>query len=82
MEVKCDGKHQHIPYGYKDGHFATSEEAEYPDLFCQRMADCVHAQLNADEDMKTWIVSLHVLGRQRQFVHKPIKYQWNLRIAQ
>ena len=50
MGVKCNHRDdQHEPYGYdkEKKKFATSEEAEYPPMFCQKMAECVHKQLNA-----------------------------------
>ena len=54
MGVKCTHKDdEHEPHGYnKDTKiFVTSEEAEYPPIFCQKMAEAVHKQLNA----KAWL---------------------------
>ena len=35
----CDGSHAHLPWGVSnDGSFATAEEAEYPMLLCDRLA--------------------------------------------
>ena len=35
----CDGQHEHKPWGaYGPGKFATADEAEFPDLLCQRIA--------------------------------------------
>ena len=53
LRVECDGKHQHKPWGFtsdalKPGwNFATAEEAEYPTVLCQRVAQLVHAALVA-----------------------------------
>ena len=38
---RCDGSHQHLPWGKAGGGFATAEEAEYPDAFCERVAACL-----------------------------------------
>jgi hypothetical protein len=45
LALQCDKNHDHAPWGVAKSdassqwHFATSEEAEYPRLLCQRIAD-------------------------------------------
>ena len=46
LALECDGAHQHAPWGVQKTatgvwNFRTSEEAEYPRLLCQRVADKV-----------------------------------------
>ena len=39
MELLCDGKHEHLPWGLtKNGVFATAEERNYPVQFCNTIA--------------------------------------------
>ena len=38
MQLKCDNSHSHKAWGFLPGpgwHFATAEEAEYPDAMCE-----------------------------------------------
>ena len=48
MAIKCDGQHEHESWQptLQDSSrrklvFPTSSEAQYPDLFCERVADCL-----------------------------------------
>eukprot|EP00973_Karenia_brevis_P080766 11205237-Karenia_brevis.AAC.1 len=47
LAVMCDHSHYHKPWGLDDSHegFASTEERQYPDLFCARLAALVKAQL-------------------------------------
>ena len=49
MQAVCDGKHKHAPWGYNSNTkgYNTAEEAEYPPLFCRRLAECVYEQLSS-----------------------------------
>ncbi len=40
LEAKCDNRHQHKPWGFSNSTkaFATSDEAGFPDVLCQRMS--------------------------------------------
>ena len=45
MQLTCDGSHSHKAWGFLPGpgwHFATAEEAEYPDSMCESVADLVY----------------------------------------
>ena len=45
MQLKCDNSHSHKAWGFLPGpgwHFATAEEAEYPDAMCESVADLVY----------------------------------------
>ena len=33
-EIVCDGQHEHLPFGCKNGQFDTAAEAAYPAKFC------------------------------------------------
>ena len=40
LAATCDGLHKHLPWTFELGSgFSTAEEAEYPELFCNRLAD-------------------------------------------
>jgi hypothetical protein len=50
MALLCDGKHEHLPWSYnRDTGFSTAGEAEYPQLFCDRVVSVVlkHVQVSA-----------------------------------
>ncbi len=42
--LTCDNKHEHLPYGFRNGSFDTAGEAEYPSKFCKILftAVCDH----------------------------------------
>ena len=41
--LRCDGSHQHLPWGLlPDGTFPTAQEAEYPLLLCERIAQVIY----------------------------------------
>ena len=47
LRLTCDGQHQHLAWGVAKSltagwQFATAEEAEYPKILCQRVAQLVH----------------------------------------
>ena len=53
LKLTCDGTHEHEPWGVSKSlgsgwQFATAEEAEYPKVLCQRVAQLVHAQVVSD----------------------------------
>lgn len=41
MNVLCDGQHDHLPWAFSSGKFATSDQAEYPVGFCKELSSCV-----------------------------------------
>ena len=41
LNILCDSQHEHAPWTYSNGKFATAEEAEYPNVLCKRLATCV-----------------------------------------
>ena len=40
-EIVCDGQHEHLPFGCKDGQFDTASEAAYPAKFCHTLVKAV-----------------------------------------
>ena len=54
LGLKCDGDHQHLPWGFgKSGpeKFATAEERRYPTLFCRRFVKAVMKDLGYDKPL-------------------------------
>ena len=52
LGLKCDGNHQHLPWGLcKSGpeKFATAEERRYPGLFCRRFVKAVMKDLGHEK---------------------------------
>jgi hypothetical protein len=51
LSASCDGNHEHAPWGMVvdnetgNRHFATADEAEYPTLLCQKVANAVLADV-------------------------------------
>ena len=41
----CDSNHEHLPFGFHDGRFDTSLEAEYPIKFCEALVQGVAEHL-------------------------------------
>ena len=69
----CDGNHQHLPFGYSDGRFDTSLEAEYPIKFCEVLVQGVaeHLQryhgwnsLDSAKRLKQSTVAAHATHKQ------------------
>ena len=40
-EIICDGQHEHLPFGCKNGQFDTASEAAYPAKFCHTLVAAV-----------------------------------------
>ena len=58
----CDSNHEHLPFGYHDGRFDTSLEAEYPIKFCEALVQGVAEHL---QRLHGW-PSLNAATRLRQ----------------
>ena len=40
-EILCDGRHDHLPFGCRDGKFDTASEAAYPAKFCHTLVRAI-----------------------------------------
>ena len=40
-EILCDGRHDHLPFGCRDGKFDTASEAAYPAKFCHTLVKAI-----------------------------------------
>lgn len=50
IEKCCDSSHEHLPWSFDHDHgFATAAEAEYPTLFCSRIAEAAARYWNLQE---------------------------------
>lgn len=52
LEARCDGGHTHLPWGAQMAGsnflgFATAEEAEYPQVFCEKVAKALAEQVKS-----------------------------------
>lgn len=45
LNITCDDQHDHAPWSFSNGKFATAKESEYPPEFCRQLASCVYHHL-------------------------------------
>ena len=65
LNILCDNQHEHAPWTFENGKFATSEEAAYPNAFSKAMATCVYrflAQQHGFGDVEDKCISLKLFS--------------------